>query len=388
MRLDDSSNGLILDTEFPCASADAIRRLGGCVYEIGYQREDVVDWFQRLLDGGLGVPKEYGACARVSNSSTEDKVVTYRFLLSPDNGRNYLAPPWWVRDTEGWETIPATNTRVGADREYVEATVGVPAGRSVLIGSAPFIAPETVCRWAKEVAARSEIWQYDEIGETAQGRPVPVLESPPRPVKIVLSATAQTAEPVAWGILHVAEWLTIPVARTRRLLEDIQFCLLPMANPDGAAEGRSLTNGLGEVPKFSWQQVASGEASPRETQAHWDYLARLRPDVDIEIHAHFRWDHFWRTAGADVPEAVPEPLRAKARILEAALQQAYPDTQPENAMSMIDVRLPDHQIYGNQHLHELGVLRAFLQAVPAGLDAHRADVQNVAEAVATALLEG
>ena len=86
--------------------------------------------------------------------------------------------------------IPATNTRVGADREYVEATVGVPAGRSVLIGSAPFIAPETVCRWAKEVAARSEIWQYDEIGETAQGRPVPVLESPPRPVKIVLSATA------------------------------------------------------------------------------------------------------------------------------------------------------------------------------------------------------
>jgi len=386
MHFEDCDTGLILDSDFPCAAADEIRRLEDGLYEIGHFRENVVDWFQALLDEGLGVPKEYACCARVSNTGSADKTVTCRFLLPPGKGRNYLAPPWWVRGAEGWEIIGASSTRVGPDREYVETTIDVPAGQSVLIGSAPFLDPETVCRWTKGFAEQSEIWRYDEIGETAQGRPLPVLESPARPVKIVLTATAQTAEPVAWGILHVAEWLTIPTARTRRLVDNVQFCLAPMTNPDGAAEGRSLTNSLGEVPKFSWQQAATGDAAPRETQALWDYLQRLRPDLDAEIHAHFRWGHFWRTVGTDVPDSVPEPLRGKARTLEAALRQAYPDTQSENGMSMIDVRQPDHQIYGDQYLHELGVLRAFLQAVPAGLDAHRADVQAFAETVAEALL--
>ncbi len=175
--------------------------------------------------------------------------------------------------------------------------------------------------------------------------------------------------------------------RPRRLLERVHFCLLPMTNPDGSADGRSLTNGLGEAPKSSWQQAADGEDPPRETRTHWDYLQRRRPALDADIHAHFRWGRLWRTVGADVPDAVPESLRERARVVEAALRRAHPETEPEDGMSVIDVRQPDHRIYGNRHLHELGVLRVLLQGVPAGLDAHRADVQTFAETVAYALLE-
>jgi len=388
MRLEDSDAGLVLDTDFPCAAADGIRQIQSGVYGVEYRREDVVEWFQRLLDDGLGVPKEYAACVRVSNTGSVEKPVRCRFLLPPGNGRNYLAPPWWVRDVWGWETIPDSQTAAGAHREYVELAVRVPPEGSILVGSAPFLDPDTVCRWAKRLAEQSEFWRYDEIGRSAQGRPIPLLESPDRPVKLVLSATAQTAEPVSWGVLHVAEWLTLPTARTRRLLERVQFCLLPLTNPDGAAEGRSLTNALGEVPKFSWHLVAAGETSPSETRALWDYMDRLRPDVEAEVHAHHsHWERFRRTAGADVPDAVPLPLREKARLLEAALRRGYPGMLPENGMSMIDVRRPEHRIYGNHCFHELGILRAFLQAVPAGLDAHRADVRNFAETVADALLE-
>ena len=68
------------------------------------------------------------------------------------------------------------------------------------------------------------------------------IETEPRDLTLLVDATMQSCEPVSWGILHVAHGLTIPTARTLRLLDHVQFCLMPITNPDGVCEGRSVTN--------------------------------------------------------------------------------------------------------------------------------------------------
>jgi len=378
-------NGVVVDSDFECASAGEIRLREDGVFEIDYLHENVVDWFQELIDGGVGVPKEYAFCVRARNTTQEPQRVTCRFLLSPV-GREYLAPQEWIRRADGWEWIPAADVLVEDDRSAIEVSAELGPSETAWIGSAPFIDPGTVQRRAQALADEFEMWTYREIGRTAQDRPIVTLESPDKPLKAVIAATAQAAEPVAWGILHVAHWLTIPTARARRLLEHVQFVLMPMTNPDGAAEGRSLTNALGEVPKFSWQLAEEGKNAPAEARAWLEYLATLRPDVFMEIHAHFRWEHMWRTIGTDVVESVPGEMQDKSGAIEQALRTAFPDSLPENGMSMIDTRIPDHRVYGTQVLHRLGILGGFLQAIPTSIESHGADVQEVAETLAEALI--
>ena len=384
MEFRDSEAGIVIDSDFPCGSAGQIRKQGEDLYEVDYQREPLPEWFQAV---GQGVPKEYAFCVRVRNAGPHPRRIVLRFLMSP-KGSAYLAPPWWIQDQEGWAWVPFEDVVADKEEEGAEVALTIAAGQTVVVASAPFVDPDKVCERARQLAGHFDLWTYREIGSTAQGRPIPVLESAPRPLKVAVSATAQSCEPVFWGILHIAHWLTIPTARTRDLLEEVQFCLLPVTNPDGAAAGLSVTNGLGEVPKFSWDQVAQGADGPAETRALWDYyLNEARPDVEVEVHAHFRWERMWRTIGTDVNPALPPALRAKGAILERALRQNFPDTLPENDMSMIDYRRPEHEVYGDQYFNEKGILRAFLQAIPETIESHGADVQEMVETVAEALIE-
>lgn len=389
MRLKDPESRIVVDGDFACASAGAIRPLAADLYEVDYLREELPAWFQSVLeeywDGG-GVPKEYAFCVRVQNCGDSARRVGLRFRLSP-KGAAYMAPPCWIQRRDGWAWVPPEDTSIPESREHIELAVEVEPGESVLVASAPYIAPEAVCEKAKCFAEHFDNWTYREIGETAQGRPIVALESEPRPLKVLVEATMQSCEPVAWGILHVAHWLTIPTARTRRLLEHVQFCLLPMTNPDGAAEGRSVTNSLGQVPKFEFNRIADGLPAALETQAIWDYNREGRHDAHVEVHAHFRWERMWRSVGLQARESLPEALREKSNFIEAAIDANYPESLPENAKRAIDPREPDKAVYGIQHRAEqCGTLSTWIQAMPETIESHAADVQEFVETIAEALI--
>ena len=106
MILKDLEFGIEVDDEFPCSSAGDMRILEPGKYEVGYQPEEIPQWFQDVLDelfDGAGVPKEYMAHVRVRNNSDRTRRVVIRFLLSR-KGSNYMYPPWWIwRDQTGWE---------------------------------------------------------------------------------------------------------------------------------------------------------------------------------------------------------------------------------------------------------------------------------------------
>ena len=199
----------------------------------------------------------------------------------------------------------------------------------------------------------------------------------------------QSCEPVSWGILHVAHWLTIPTMRARRLLDQVQFCLLPMTNPDGVFEGRSVTNSVGEVPKFGINDLVEGRRpAPRETEAVWNYLLELRPDAEIEVHGHFTQEGFTRSIGMQDRASMPEALRPKAAVVEREIYANFHAKPLDNRKVLIDPRKPEHNVYGDRHVSEkAGVIRTFLQAVPDSLESHSADVREMTETIAEALIQ-
>lgn len=390
MRLNDETNGIHIDDEFECGSAGEIQRAGDSIYEIGYKPETIPDWFQQLLDelfDGAGVPKEYMAYVRLQNTGSKPARVRLKFLLSP-KGKNYMFPPWWVRTDDGWFWVPAEDTDMQFDDGHVDIALDVAPGVCLRVASAPYESPAVICRKSKALAAGSDVFTYREIGKSAQGRPLPVLETAERPLKIIVDASMQSCEPVSWGVMHLAHWLTISTTRARRLLDRVQFALMPVTNPDGIAEGRSVTNSVGEVPKFGINDLVEGtRPAPLETEALWNYLVEFKPDASLEVHAHFTREGFTRSIGMHDKDSMPEHMRAKGAVIEDAIYTNYHAEPLGNRKVLIDPREPEHNVYGDRYVAEkAGTIRTFLQAVPDSIEAHAADVREMVETIADALI--
>ncbi len=388
MKLENGD--IVIDDEFPCSSAGEMRLLASGMCEIGYKAEEIPQWFQDLLDelfDGRGVPKEYMAHVRVRHRGDQTERVTLRFILS-EKGASYMYPPWWIwRENTGWMGIPPENTDFHP-AEYVDISIRMNPGEIIRIASAPYEEPDIVCEKARQLAEQCDVWAYREIGRSARGRPLCVLETEPRDLTLLIDATMQSCEPVSWGILHVAHGLTIPTARVQRLLDQVQFCLMPLMNPDGVYEGRSVTNALGEVPKFGINHLIEGKRAPKETEALWRYLLEKKPDASIEVHAHFTRPDFARSIGMHDKASMPHHLLKKAEILERAIFENYHVDPLKNRKVLIDPRQPEHNVYGDRHVCErAGAIRTFLQSIPDSIDSHNADVREMVETVAHALIE-
>ncbi len=390
MALNDEANGIQIDDAFECSSAGEIRKSGAGCYEIGFKPEEIPEWFQQVLNelfDGAGVPKEYMAYVRVRNTGESSARIKLRFLLSP-KGKGYMHPPWWVRTDDGWFWVPGDDVDMQIDAGHVDIALDVESGACLRVASAPYESPAVVCERARALAEASDVFTYREIGKSAQGRPIPVLESPARPIKLIAEATMQSCEPVSWGLMHVAHALTIPTTRARTLLDKVQFLLLPMTNPDGVAGGRSVTNAEGEVPKFGINDLVEGtRAAPLETRALWDYLLEQKPDASLEVHAHFTPKSFTRSIGMHDKASMPEHMREKAGVIEKAIFENYHAEPLDNRRVMIDPREPEHNVYGDRYVAEkAGTIRTFLQAVPDSIESHSADVREMAETIADALI--
>lgn len=383
------TGSITIESDFLSASAGSIREIEPNRFEIDHKPEILPGWFQAVLDrfwDGGGVPKEYMFHVRVHNNTDTRQQAMLRFLFSPI-GQSYLALPWWIRRDGPWQPIEAAAIHeVDGCYQHLDVTLVLGPDETVGIGSAPYEAPETVDQWTNAVAADESDWTTREIGQTAAGRPILALESPPRPVRLLATATMQGCEPTWMGLLHAAcAWATPDLADLR---DRVQLCVVPLTNPDGLAAGHSVTNAIGEVPKFSTHLAYAGEPGPRETQAMWDYLDRLRPQARIEMHAHFTHPGFKRSIGMQEIASMPAELRAAGKTIEAALDAHYHYPGSENRRVRIDPRDPEQDVYGVRETAErFGVVEIFLQAIAEDLDDHNADVLACVTTVASAMIE-
>ena len=85
-------------------------------------------------------------------------------------------------------------------------------------------------------------------------------------------------------------------------------------------------------------------------------------------------------------------IRARGRAIEAAFTSAYGAIGRDfearrsgnvgsvfNRLVLLDTTTPEEDVYGSQHVAELGQIVTWLQAVPASIEAHaKADVREMA----------
>ena len=308
-----------IDADFDCGSAGEIRIVDGR-YEVEPKPEPVPEWFTAALEehfAGAGVPREYACCVRISSLVDEQREIALRFHFSKTNGRRYMAPPYWICRAGRWQTIAATATDFVAEC-HVDLRCALEPGETVLVANKPYVKPGEVAAAIDDLVERFPFFHRRELGQTAEGRSILALETDAREDAIVVGATMQPAEPGARPVLGVAHWLTDRSALSERLLQRFQFCLIPLPNPDGAAQGRSVTNARAEVPMFSFGRLLEELPAPLETQAVWRYMEVLVPTAYIEFHPHYQ-DVQAHKLNPMALEWYPESMHAKVQRVEDAL---------------------------------------------------------------------
>jgi hypothetical protein len=282
--------GITIDADFECGSAGIIRKQNDGTYTIEAQSEEVPLWFNQALEqhfGGAGVPREYAFCIRVRSDENKVRPLRLRFSFTKTNGSAYMDPPYWYRRGRRWRPVLAAATRFEKGK-WAEIEIEVGPGDTVYLANKPYVSPDEVEEEIDDLVELYDVFTKREIGRTAKGRPLWALETTERDETLVVGATLQPAEPAARPVLAVAHALADGSAGSRRMLERFRFCFTPMPNPDGSAEGRSVSNALGEVPMFSFDRAVEGRAAPAETRFLWEYMAAIRPAGHIEFHTHYQ----------------------------------------------------------------------------------------------------
>ncbi len=275
-RFHDSDSGITLDNEFECASAREFSRIGPGHYQVellieNYSPDYPVVW-------------EYMFCFRVRSQSDQAQTVTFR-VMKGRGGISYLDGPHFAKRNGKWGLVPRSQTHMTQD--YVEVTLEVAAGDEFLLGNHPFPTPAEVESAMHATAAALDDFSVREFGRTPEDRPLLALESQPRDKTVIVFDTMQPAEPGDVPMLFLAHWLSSRSAEAERLLEEYQFCLMPLTNPDGTAHGHSVTNAAGEVPRCHFEDAKLGKPVPAEAATTWEYLAEKKPTAFIEFHIHY-----------------------------------------------------------------------------------------------------
>ncbi len=137
----------------------------------------------------------------------------------------------------------------------------------------------------------SPLVKIDVIGRTVEGRPLEIIRlgRETAPHRVFLRARAHPWEPGGnWVLQGFIRALLADTPEARRARDTFCAYILPMANKDGVARGRTRFNLRGIDLNRGWDQPASAELCP-ENYALEQWLAAmqargLRPDLALELH--------------------------------------------------------------------------------------------------------
>jgi len=133
--------------------------------------------------------------------------------------------------------------------------------------------------------------EITQIGQTIEGRPIEIIRlgNPDTPNRIFIRARAHAWEPGGnWVVQGLIQSLLQDDEKTKRYLEKYSLYILPMANKDAVARGRTRFNGMGMDLNRNWDKPADPEYAP-ENHAVEEWLKTMinkgkKPDLAIDLH--------------------------------------------------------------------------------------------------------
>jgi hypothetical protein len=145
-------------------------------------------------------------------------------------------------------------------------------------------------RFLQQLGTRQDV-QITSIGRTVEGRPIEIVQvgSSDAKHRVFLRARAHPWEAGGnWVLEGLAERLLQSDDQAARWRRAMAFYILPMANKDGVARGRTRFNMKGKDLNRNWNAPADPNLAP-ENAALEDWLKRMisdgkRPDLAMELH--------------------------------------------------------------------------------------------------------
>lgn len=142
----------------------------------------------------------------------------------------------------------------------------------------------------REIAGRKLV-EVTDIGRTVEGRELEIIRvgDPDAPHHVLLRARAHPWESGgSWVVEGLIRRLLREDDSARRCLERYCVWVLPMANKDGVARGRTRFNMLGKDLNRDWDRPADPKLAPEnhglETWLEGMIAAGRRPELAIDLH--------------------------------------------------------------------------------------------------------
>ncbi|MGV3599844.1 MAG: M14 family zinc carboxypeptidase [Dyadobacter fermentans] len=138
---------------------------------------------------------------------------------------------------------------------------------------------------------RSKLAGITTIGKTAEGRPLEIIRigNENAPKRLFLRARAHAFEAGGnWTVEGLVEKLLSNDEDSKRYLKRYCVYILPMANKDGVARGKTRFNANGYDLNRKWDKPADSLVAPEnyalEQWLHKMVKAKKRPDLALDIH--------------------------------------------------------------------------------------------------------
>jgi len=177
-------------------------------------------------------------------------------------------------------------------------------------------------RFKSELRGHSSA-RIEVIGKTVEGRDLEIIRLGEKaaPHRVFLRARAHAWEPVGnWVVQGLARRLLQDDAWAKSCRQHFCVYVLPMANKDSVARGRTRFNSAGMDLNRLWDKPADPQLAP-ENAALEQWLNKLihagqKPDLALDLHNDNNGQlHISR------PDPTPESYLANMRRLEALLRQ-------------------------------------------------------------------
>lgn len=269
-------------TDFPEASPVAWEVDGGTVrVELVQDRErhstNVArnHWHFALVGpAGAGVSVRLEGIQNVYNGKPT-------FALGP------RAAAWVVAEDGDWQQVPLTRAQDGLSASF---RVALPATGRLRVARLPTYGL-TELEALLLIAQAHPAASLGEIGRSVEGRSLTLLSlgRTDAPTRVLIRARAHPWEAgTSWVVdAFVRAW----IARTQTAddpLSHVAFDIIPMANPDGVAAGRSRFNAAGTDLNRHWLQPADAQLAPEnaalETWLVGRQAAGVRHAFFVDLH--------------------------------------------------------------------------------------------------------
>jgi hypothetical protein len=188
-------------------------------------------------------------------------------------------------DGRDWKPMPLESLPENRVRLHVE----MPGPRLYVARAEPYRVSD-LDRFLASIRSNRRV-QIATIGKTVQGRDLEIIRvgNPRAPFRVFLRGRAHAWEPAGnWVVEGLVHRLLKGDADARKFLERYCAYILPMANKDGVALGRTRFNFQGKDLNRNWDKPADPNLAP-ENLALEQWLERMikasqGPHLALELH--------------------------------------------------------------------------------------------------------